>query len=70
MPREIRVTLGDIGFHRLEELCGDRNLTFSDAVRRGLGLLDIADRMARDGVFLGTSRDREKLDTVIVTPLI
>jgi hypothetical protein len=38
-------------------------------VRRALGILQAVERARQDGHYVGTARDREALDTVIVTPI-
>ena len=54
---------------RLREIAGERGLSLSATMRMALGLLDVAERAREEGLYVGTTRDREQLDTVMVLPL-
>ena len=69
-PRErLTVYLPPVAADRVRAIADDRGITVSDALRMALGLLDVAERARADGLHMGTSRDREALETVMVAPL-
>jgi len=53
----------------VEALATDLELTKVAVVRRALGLLQTFEQARKDGRYVGTTRDREALDQVIVAPL-
>lgn len=56
----------DIVWRRIAK---ERGMTRSAVMRQALGILQVMDDEAKAGRYVGTSRDREALDTVIVSPL-
>jgi hypothetical protein len=61
--------LTDEASNRIREIAKDRGVRVNDAIRLGLGLLDIAERARERGEYVGASRQRENLSTVFVSPL-
>lgn len=59
---------GDCG-DVLDRLCAEKDLTRPQVVRQALGIMQVIHDEAKTGRYVGTSRDREVFDTVIVTPL-
>jgi hypothetical protein len=71
MEYDIRVSLNLPAAHRavLDRLCEERSLTKTDLLRQALGFMQALHDAQRDGLYVGTSRDRSCLDTVFITPL-
>lgn len=65
----ITLYLPDGAVARVREIAKDRGIRVNDAIRLALGLLDVADRARERGDYLGVSRHRENLETVIITPI-
>lgn len=53
----------------IKRLARERNLPRSSLVLQALGMLQVSHDGAKDGYLTGLSRDRDKLDTVLVAPL-
>ena len=53
----------------LDRLATERCLTRTATVRQALGVLQVCHDATRDGLLVGTSADREKLNTVLIAPL-
>ena len=69
-PRyRLTVTLPPLALHRVRSIAAERDISDNDVVRMAIGLLDVAERARADGHYVGTARDRESLDTLIVAPL-
>lgn len=72
MPTEKRVFtlyLTDEAASRVREIAKDRGLRVNDTIRIALGLLDIAERARERGEYIGATRHREYLTTVLTIPL-
>lgn len=54
---------------RVRAIATKRDISTNDVVRMAIGVLDTFERERDDGRFVGSTRDREALDTVIVAPL-
>ena len=54
---------------RVSAIAEDRDISANDVVRMAIGVLDTFERARADGHYVGTARDRESLDTLIVAPL-
>jgi hypothetical protein len=67
--RAFTVYLTDEASNRIREIAKDRGVRVNDAIRIGLGLLDIAERARERGEYIGSTRVREHLSTVLVSPL-
>lgn len=52
----------------IRRLAKERNLQNTSLVLQALGVLQISHDAAKEGYYLGLSKDRSKLDTVIVSP--
>lgn len=46
-----------------------RGISLSATFRLALGVLQLHEEARREGSYVGTARDREKLDQVIIAPL-
>ncbi len=46
-----------------------RGISLNATFRLALGILQVHEDARRDGLYVGTSRDREKLDQVLLAPL-
>lgn len=53
----------------LDRLAGERGLTRPGVIRQALGVLQAMHDGAKDGYITGLTKDRSKLDTVLVAPL-
>ena len=53
----------------VDRLAAERGLTRAALCRQGFGVLQVMHDGAKDGLYTGLTRDREKLDTVIVGPI-
>jgi hypothetical protein len=53
----------------VDRMAAERGLTRAALCRQGLGLLQAMHEGAMEGLYTGLTRDREKLDTVIVGPI-
>ena len=54
---------------RITEIADKRGMKYNELMRLALGYLDMADRASERGDYIGTTRVREYLDQVMVTPL-
>lgn len=70
MSKASRVTveLGPNGTAVLEQLAEEREMSRSAVVRQAIGILQAMREANRDGYYVGISRNREALDTLIVAP--
>jgi len=53
----------------LDMLCRETRLTRPQVVRQALGVLQAMHERQKQGEYVGSTRNREMLDTVIVTPV-
>ena len=53
----------------LDRACAQRGLDRPAAIRRALGLMQVFDQEIDAGRYVGATRDREALETVIAAPL-
>jgi hypothetical protein len=53
----------------VERLAAERNVTRATLIRRALGVLQAAHDGAKDGHFIGLTKNRENLDLLLVSPL-
>lgn len=53
---------------RLKEMAETERQSYSSIMRQALGVLQVMRDANRDGLYVGTSRDREALETLIVAP--
>lgn len=53
---------------RLREMADSERQSYAGIVRQALGVLQVMRDANRDGLYVGTSRDREALETLIVAP--
>jgi Ribbon-helix-helix protein, copG family len=53
----------------LDRLCEERSLSRAALLRQALGVMQVFHDATREGRYVGTTKDREALDTVIVAPL-
>jgi predicted transcriptional regulator len=51
-----------------DRMARDLGLSRAAVVRRALGCLEVLEQARRDGAYVGVTRERECLDTVIVVP--
>jgi len=63
------IDLPDPAASVLDRLAEERNLTRPGVVRQALGILQAMHDGAKEGYLTGLTKDREKLDTVLVAPL-
>lgn len=53
----------------IERLAHERNVPRTGLILQALGLLHAAHDAGKDGYYHGLTRDRAKLDTILVAPL-
>jgi len=53
----------------VREIAEQRDISDNDVVRLAIGLMQVVERARLDGHYVGVARDRDRLDTVMVTPL-
>ena len=53
----------------IQRLADERNVSRTALILQALGLLHAAHDAGKDGYYHGLTRDRSKLDTVLVAPL-
>lgn len=53
----------------VDRIAAERGLTRSGLVRQALGVIQAMHEGAKEGLHTGMTRDREKLDTLLVGPL-
>ena len=65
----LTVYLPHAALARTDEMAEEHGLTRSAVIRRALGIMQAVDEARAFGRYVGTTRDREALETVIVTPI-
>ncbi len=65
----VTVALPREGEDVVRRIAERRGISLNATFRLALGLLQIHEDAQRDGCYVGTTRDRENLDQVIVAPL-
>lgn len=53
----------------VRRIADQRHLSANDVIRMAIGYLDVIERARVDGFYVGTTTQRERLDTVMVPPL-
>lgn len=53
---------------RLKEMAAEEGMSYAAIVRQALGVLQVMRAANRTGLYVGTTRDREALETLIVAP--
>jgi hypothetical protein len=53
----------------VKRIADQRHMTANDVIRMAIGYLDVIERARIDGVYVGTTTQREQLDTIMVPPL-
>ncbi len=53
----------------LDQLGEEHGLSRSAVIRRALGIMQAVDEARAFGRYVGTTKDRESLETIIVTPI-
>jgi predicted transcriptional regulator len=53
----------------VDRLAAERNVTRTILVRQALGVLQAAHDGAKEGHYIGLTKNRENLDTLLVSPL-
>ena len=53
----------------MDRLAEERGLTRTSLVRQALGVMQVCHDAGKDGLLVGTCRNREHLETVIASPL-
>lgn len=72
MPRDITRIPFEFPTHLvpiIDRIANERGLTRSGLIRVGLGLVQATHEASKDGLHTGIVRDREKLDTLLISPL-
>lgn len=54
----------------IKRLARERNTTTTGLVMQALGIIQVAHDSAKEGYYHGLTKDREKLDTVLIAPLV
>lgn len=67
--QRMSVYLPDPVAQRLREIATERDTGVNDCMRLAVAALDVMHRASREGRYVGTASDRERLDTVLVAPL-
>lgn len=71
MAEDIRINLSlpAVASDLIDRLCAERHVTRPTLIRQALGILQVVHDAALEGHYVGTTRDRESLETVIVVPV-
>jgi hypothetical protein len=68
VSRRVNLVLDDTAAAVLDRLCRERELTGTQLMRQALGVFQIVHEARRDGLYVGTTKTREDLDTCITVP--
>ena len=70
LPRErFSLALPPSGADRLRSIARDRDISVQDTIRLALGILDTFESVRAGGAYIGATRVRENLETVLMMPL-
>ena len=53
---------------RLRAMAAEEQMSYAAIMRQAIGVLQVMRDANRDGLYVGTARSREALDTLIVAP--
>ena len=67
---DVKLRVSQTTADTISRLAEERHTTRNGLVMQALGLLHVMHDAAKDGLYTGTSENRERLDTVLVSPLI
>lgn len=67
---DIQLHVSQATLTTIDRIARERSLPRTGLVLQALGILHIMHDAAKDGLFVGTSDERSRLNTVLVAPLI